>query len=293
MASASGLALLESGERDPLRATTFGTGQLMQDAIAQGARRLVIGLGGSATNDGGMGIARAFGYRFWDDSDASIETPDRLPSLERIERPERLPEIEVLVLADVTNPLLGPRGATAIYGPQKGVTADTAGLLESALECLADRVARDVGEDPREAPGAGAAGGCAYGLLAFLGAQVVSGFDYICERVGLESAVERGDVVITGEGRMDGQTLSGKGPAGVADRARRRGKVVAAVCGAVDDAAESALREVFGHLAVMTREVGESAAMNAPAESLRETARRLGADLLGEAARVAGKDPGP
>jgi glycerate kinase len=252
MASASGLALLEVSERDPLLATTLGTGKLIQDALTQGAKRIVIGLGGSATNDGGTGIARAFGYRFLDASGAELTLPQEMARLETILPPETLPELECVILADVTNPLLGPDGATAVYGPQKGVTEETHELLESGLECLADVVARDLGCDAREMPGAGAAGGCAYGLMSFLGAQLVPGFDYVSEQMGIETAIASADWVITGEGRMDFQTLSGKGPIGVAALAKAHGKLVVAICGDIEPEARPALEERFTKLMALT-----------------------------------------
>ena len=276
MAAASGLALLSPEERDPLRATTYGTGLVMRDALKRGAGRVVVGVGGSATNDGGLGLARAFGHRFSDACGNEIRVPEDLPNLVRVACPDHLPEVEVTVLADVTNPLLGPNGATAVYGHQKGVTEVSAPVLEQGLEGLAEVVARDLGTNQGEAPGAGAAGGLAFGLMSFLGASVVSGFDYVSRRVGLEDSVSEADVVVTGEGRMDRQTLSGKGPAGVAALARKHGKRVAALCGAVDPAAAAVLREAFPVMAVMAEEVGEREALSSPGKSLWETSRRLG-----------------
>ena len=275
MASASGLALLNEDERDPLRATTLGTGQLMQAALAQGAKRLVLGLGGSATNDGGIGIARAFGFRFLDESGADVRWPQDLIHLDRIIPPESPVELECIVLADVTNPLLGPEGATAIYGPQKGVTDATHGLLESALEHLAEIVARDLGCDERDAPGAGAAGGCAFGLISFLGAQLVPGFEYVSEQIGIERAIASADWVITGEGRMDFQTLSGKGPVGVADLARAHGKPVHAVCGDIEREARPALAEKFTTLLALTDEFTVEEAMANPELAIEEMTAKL------------------
>ncbi len=276
MASASGLALLEAAELDPERATTFGTGQLMRAALADGAKRLVIGLGGSATNDGGSGLARALGYQFLDGEGAELVWPMDLVRLAEIRPPAQAPSFECLVLADVTNPLLGPDGATAVYGPQKGVTAKSFEHLEAALTRLADVAARDLGLDCRGVAGAGAAGGCAFGLVSFVGARIVPGFDYVSECTGLEEAIGEADLVITGEGRMDSQTLSGKGPHGVARLAGKHGKPVAALCGSVEEKARPVLIETFGCLRALTDDVSPSEAMERPGESLVQSSRRLG-----------------
>ncbi len=279
MAQASGLALLQPEEQDPFQATTYGTGVLMKAAVDHGAQTLVIGLGGSATNDGGMGLARAWGYQFLDAAGEALEAPGQLSRLEHIVTPEEMPPFRIRILADVTNPLLGPDGATAVYGPQKGVTEATAPELEAALERLADVVARDLGVDHRETPGAGAAGGCAFGLLSFFDAEIVPGFDEICARIGLEALVAEADWVVTGEGRMDMQTLSGKGPHGVAQLAARHGKPVGAICGAIVPEARAALNDVFRPLVALTDLVGEEAAMRAPAEALRGASPQLLRDL--------------
>lgn len=278
MAAASGLALLTEEERDPLRATTFGTGQMIRAAVTeQMAARVVIGLGGSATNDGGMGLARALGYRFLDVSGEDLVHPAELVRLESIQSPQSSGSWECTVLADVTNPLLGPDGAIAIYGPQKGVTGASAPILEVALERLAEVVERDLGKDLRDLPGAGAAGGCAFGLMAFCGANLVPGFDYISDCLDLEAAIAGADMVVTGEGRMDRQTLSGKGPAGVAALAEKHGKPVAALCGAVEESARGDLEAVFPFLRSLSEEAGAEEAMERPAETLSQVSRQLGA----------------
>ena len=243
MSAASGLAQVLDLPLDPRRATTRGTGQMLADALARGARRLLIGIGGSATNDGGAGMAAALGHRFLDADGRDIDPlPANFARLSIIEAaPLDLPPMQVA--CDVDNVLLGPRGATAVYGPQKGVR--DAAFFEDGLGHLADLVRRDLGRDCREIPGAGAAGGLGWGLMVFCNAQLTSGFDLVAGHIGLEERIARADLVLTGEGRLDAQTLCGKGPVGVAQMARRLGKPVVAYAGAVEDS--PALRACFDH----------------------------------------------
>ncbi len=248
MSEASGLARVVAGERDLWRATTLGTGELMAHAIRESkVSRLIIGIGGSATNDGGVGMAAALGHKFLDAAGEEIELcPAGLLKLARIVSPSaKTPP--VMVACDVRNPLLGDRGATAIYGPQKGLVTADRPRLEEGLKRLAD-VTRDcLGHDFRDAPGAGAAGGLGFGLLSFCQAQLEPGFDLVSDLIQLDQAVADSDLVLTGEGSLDGQTLEGKGPAGVALLAKKHGKFVAAFAGrvAVDPGAEQGLRDLF------------------------------------------------
>jgi glycerate kinase len=244
LSAASGLSLLSDNERDPLRASTFGTGELISDALRRGAHRILLGLGGSATNDAGAGMAAALGFEFLTSDGDDIEPiPANFLAMIRVIPPENLVLPEVIALSDVTNPLLGPRGATRIFGPQKGATGMTLETLEAGLEHLADMVAEELGCDFRTVPGAGAAGGAGFGALSFLGAKIQPGFETIALALGLERAICESQLVITGEGRIDAQTLDGKGPAGVAALAHRHGRRVIAFCGRADHAtgAEDAL----------------------------------------------------
>jgi glycerate kinase len=249
MSAASGLWRVQAHERDILRASTFGTGELMLDAWRRGARKILVGLGGSATNDGGMGAAAACGFEFLDATGALLEPiPLQLARLTHIRRPisfatAEMDAPEVVGMCDVENPLLGPRGATRTYGPQKGADGQTLVWLEEGLTRLADVVASDLGNDFRAVPGAGAAGGMGFGLMSFWGAQVRSGFTTIAEAIDLETIVAQSDLVVTGEGSMDAQTLEGKGPAGVAVLARKLGKRVIAFAGCMSD--EALLRQIF------------------------------------------------
>ena len=280
MASASGLAMLDRDKLDPGKANTFGTGQLMRAALDAGAKRLVIGLGGSATNDGGFGMARAFGYQFLDERGDSLSSPIDLIHLDRILRPlaGKL-QVACLILVDVTAPLLGPQGATAVFGPQKGTNTDTSVQLEAGLQRLADVAARDLGVDHRNTPGAGAAGGLGFGLLTFCNGEIVPGFDHICKRIGLDAAAQKADWVITGEGSMDSQTLSGKGPHGVAKLAQSYGKPVAAIAGHVPSEDRGKLVEALPHLFALTDHFTTEEAMAEPARALEQVAQKLGRQL--------------
>ena len=242
MSSASGLAIVQDIELNPIKASTLGTGILLRSALEKGARRILIGIGGSATNDGGLGVAIALGYTFQKEGRPFTPSLETILEADGIAKPATpLPSFELIVACDVDNPLLGPRGATRVYGPQKGVR-DFA-WFEQRLEHLAALARRDLGVDPRDVPGAGAAGGLGFGLMAFVGGRLVSGFDMVSTQVGLEARVDAADLVITGEGRLDEQSLQGKGPVGVARLARRLGKKVVGVAGSVDDSA--ALRAQF------------------------------------------------
>ncbi len=269
MSAASGLWRIPPERRDLLRASTFGTGELMEDAIKRGARKILLGLGGSATNDGGVGAAAALGYRFVDHRGQALEPcPHSFSKVRRIVRPARkFPE--VVAMCDVENPLLGPRGATYTYGPQKGGDALTLSRLEESLAHLANIVALRGAGDFRETPGAGSAGGFGFGALSFFGARLCSGFEAVSEALGLPEAIASSDLVITGEGCMDRQTLEGKGPAGVALLARRCSKPVIAFAGHVRDS--QAINALFDGVFVIKDEHMPLAVALRDAESLLES----------------------
>ena len=231
MSEASGLWRLAPNERDPLRANTFGTGEMLLDAMRRGVREIIIGLGGSATNDGGIGLARALGFRF---VDADGSETSNLLKVNRVIWPNELSLPRIVAAVDVRNPLCGERGATRVFGPQKGVTAEQVEVLDRALAHLAELTRGDLAKRP----GAGAAGGLGFGLTSFCGAELRSGFEVVAERIGLRDAIAAHDVVVTGEGRLDAQTLEGKAPAGVAKLARAEGKRVFAIVGAVTGGSE-------------------------------------------------------
>jgi len=239
MAEASGLWRLTMEERAPLRAHTFGTGQLIRDAAERGARKILVGLGGSATTDGGAGMAAALGYDLLtSDGDDLGPYPGDLIALERIENFNAIELPEIIAACDVQNPLLGERGAARVFAPQKGADEKTIVHLEASMKQLAEIVTESLGSDFKDAQGAGAAGGIGFGLMSFCHAKVRSGFELLAETIALEQKIIDSDLVITGEGRLDAQTLEGKGPAGVAQLARKHGKPVIAFGGGVDEAAE-------------------------------------------------------
>jgi glycerate kinase len=235
MARASGLALIAAGRRDPVRATTYGTGQLMLAALEAGVERLLVCLGGSATNDGGVGMAMALGGRFLDATGRDISRGGgALPALARIDLGAvhaRWRAVEVIGVTDVDNPLCGPTGASAVFGPQKGADPDDVWELDRALAHLAAVAARDLGADRSREPGAGAAGGLGFGLLAFLGARLRPGIEVVMEAVGLSERLRDADLVITGEGSLDQQSLHGKVPAGVLRAAEEAHVPAAILCG--------------------------------------------------------------
>lgn len=236
MARASGIELLSRDRLDPLQATTYGTGELVAVAFARGARKIWLAIGGSATVDGGTGVARALGWRFLDRAGADVASGGE--GMERIHRivvpdEQRFTDVSVEVLCDVDHPLLGPSGAARVFGPQKGATPEMVERLEAGLANLADVIERDLGRDVRSLAGAGAAGGLGAGAVAFLDATLVSGVQAVMDAVGLDDALRGADWVITGEGRLDEQSLHGKVVSGVATRARRLRCSVAVVAGTV------------------------------------------------------------
>jgi glycerate kinase len=239
MARASGLALLAESRRDPSRTTTYGTGELLVAAARERPRRVLVCIGGSATNDAGAGLAQAVGIRLLDDD--GEELPAGGAALRRLARIDArgvdpvLRGLDVVVACDVDNPLTGPRGASAVYGPQKGATPAQVQALDQALGHFAAVVHRDLGIDVRDIPGAGAAGGLGAGLVAFLGARVRPGFEVVAEALGLARRLEAADVAVTGEGRYDRQSERGKAPAGVLRMAREAACRTVLVAGQIED----------------------------------------------------------
>ncbi|MEU1278650.1 glycerate kinase [Streptomyces sp. NPDC005805] len=231
MAEASGLQRLPDGVFAPLTATTYGTGELLRAALDAGARTIVFGVGGSATNDGGAGMLAALGARLLD-ADGEPVPPGggglrELATADLSGIDARFRDVDLVLASDVDNPLTGPKGAPAVYGPQKGASEDDVAVLDEALAHYASLL----GPEPADAPGAGAAGGIGYGALVALGARFRPGIEVMLDVLGFEAALDRATLVITGEGSLDEQTLHGKAPAGVAAAARARGIEVVAVCG--------------------------------------------------------------
>ena len=280
MSEAAGMRRLSEKERDPVRASTFGVGQMLLDATKRGANEIIIGLGGSATNDGGVGMARALGFRFFQqEQEQQLKgAVNELVRLNRIEAPKNLELPKIVAAVDVRSPLLGNNGATRVFGPQKGASKNDLEILECALNRLADVVAEQFGFDYRDEPGAGAAGGLGFGLMSFCGAKIRRGFDVVAEAVGLESKIKDADVVITGEGSLDRQTLEGKTPGGVARLARKFGKAVFAIVGRASK--DRRVREMFdGVYENARRGMSQEENMKHAAELLRENARELAKTL--------------
>ncbi|MEU0937904.1 glycerate kinase [Embleya sp. NPDC005971] len=279
LAQSSGLALLPDGPA-PLTADTAGVGELIARALELGCTRIVLGLGGSASTDGGSGLARALGVRLLDAAGAELPPGGAaLLRLDRIERGDlaaRLAGVEVVIASDVDNPLLGPKGAAAVYGPQKGATSEDVRVLDAALARWAEVVAPEL----TEVPGAGAAGGAGYGALAFLGARVRPGIAVLLELLGFDELLDGARLVVTGEGSLDRQTLHGKAPAGVAAAARARGVPVAVVCGRVE--LSGVQLDAAGIVAAYAlADLGPDSMTNA-GELAEHAGELLAKDLLGE-----------
>jgi glycerate 2-kinase len=249
IATASGIRLLSKGELNPLKATTFGTGQLISKALDLGITKIILGVGGSATVDGGAGILQALGAQFIDENGKLVNpqpknfTKIRDINLDQLE--ERLSNIEIIVLCDVKNPLLGRNGAASVFAPQKGAGMEEVQLLETALSHFNNLILEKKGKNLSQLEYGGAAGGTSAGLYAFADGKLVSGIDYFLELTSFEKELYGTDLLITGEGSIDNQTLEGKGPAGVARMAKARGISVVGIAGKIPLHIDSKLRDSF------------------------------------------------
>ncbi len=239
MASASGLPLVPPEKKNPLITTTYGTGQLIKAALDYGCRMMIIGIGGSATNDGGAGMVQALGVHLLDSNNQEIgfggAELSHLKWIDLSEIDQRIKETKFLVASDVQNPLCGPTGASSIYGPQKGATSEMIKILDDALSHFADVIKRDLGKDIKDIPGAGAAGGLGAGLIAFLDAELHPGIDIVIDAVQLEQKIRDADLVITGEGEINRSTIYGKTPIGVAKVAKKYHIPVVSVSALIDE----------------------------------------------------------
>ncbi|MET0857516.1 MAG: glycerate kinase [Telluria sp.] len=284
MAAASGLELVPPAERNPLITTSFGTGELIRCALDAGARRFILGVGGSATNDGGAGMLQALGVRLLDGQGAELGPGGgqlaRLAGIDVGQLDGRIDESVFEIACDVSNPLVGPQGASAIFGPQKGASAEMVQELDANLRHFADIIQRDLGQDVADVAGAGAGGGIAAAMMVFLGGRLRPGSEIVTDAVGLDAAVRDADLVITGEGRIDSQSVQGKTPVGVARVARRHGKPVIGVggCLAADASAvhSHGIDAVFG---AVSRPCTVREALDAAAVNLRSAARNIAATL--------------
>lgn len=242
MAAASGLPLVPEKKRDPSITTTYGTGELILAALDEGCKKIIIGIGGSATNDGGAGMAQALGYRFLDEQGKDLPLGGaalkHLAEIDSSAKDPRISDLTVIAACDVTNPLIGPDGASAVYGLQKGATPEMVKELDEALSIFAQVIKKELGMEVADLPGSGAAGGLGAGLVTFLQARLEPGVKIISEAVALRDKMTGTDLVITGEGRIDGQTVKGKTPIGVARVAKTREIPVLAVAGSIGSGAE-------------------------------------------------------
>lgn len=247
MASAAGITLVPDSEKNPLLATSYGVGEMINDAIQRGCRNFIIGIGGSVTNDGGIGMLKALGVRFLDENDEDAgEGGQALAKVARIDVSGMNPllkECHIQVACDVNNPLCGENGSTYVYGPQKGVTEDMKKTLDEAMAHFARVTSETLENDYMNIPGAGAAGGLGYAFLAYTGAALTPGIELILDAVGLEEELSSADVVVTGEGRLDFQTAMGKAPVGVARLAKKYNAKVIAFAGSVTKEATACNKE--------------------------------------------------
>jgi glycerate kinase len=291
MASASGLWLVPPALRDPLRATTRGTGQLLLAALKAGARRVIVGIGGSATNDGGAGLGQALGFRLLDTHGRELEPGggelDRLARIERTDQVAVLGSATIAVACDVTNPLCGPQGASAVYGPQKGATPEVVERLDRNLGHFADIVARDLDVAVRHIPGSGAAGGLGGGLVAFAGGRLEGGVNLVIEAVNLRERLHAADLCLTGEGALDGQSAFGKTAVGVARLAHSLRCPTLAIAGSIGPGAEAVLEQgVDAYFSICPGPVHIDEAIEKASELLENaTAQAVRAFLAGRNAR--------
>ncbi|MCI6654115.1 MAG: glycerate kinase [Clostridium sp.] len=237
MASAAGLTLVD--EKNPMLATTFGVGEMIADAVKRGCENIIIGIGGSATNDGGIGMLKALGYQFLDENGKDVG--DGAAALGKVQKildnkaDTRLSKVNFMVACDVDNPLCGKNGATYIFGVQKGVTEEMKPVIDSAMKCFADKTKEKLGISCENVPGAGAAGGLGFAFLSYLNAKLVPGVKLVMQAADIEEKIKKADIVVTGEGRLDSQTVMGKAPIGVARLAKKYNKKVIAFAGSVSE----------------------------------------------------------
>ena len=239
MAQASGLPLLSKHERNPLLTSTYGTGEMILDAARKGCRRFLIGIGGSATNDGGTGMLEALGFTFTDKDGARMlglcgKSAKDIYGIDSSTVPQEILDSEFIIACDVDTPFCGPEGASAVFGPQKGATPEMVSELEEGMQNLNAVISRKYGTDLSSVPGSGAAGGLGGAFLACLGAELKRGIDMVLDSIGFDSIVRDASLVVTGEGKLDGQTLQGKVISGIAARANALGVPVIAIAGIVD-----------------------------------------------------------
>ncbi len=280
MADASGLRLLKHDELNPLQASSYGTGELMKLALDKGVTKIIIAMGGSATVDAGCGILSALGVKFLNKEEQKLLKPESLIELHKIDVTEidkRILHCEIVVLCDVDNKLLGDNGSAAVFGPQKGATIEAVKKLEVSLAKLASVTFQQTKKDISSIKYGGTAGGAAAGLFAFINAKPVNGIAYFLQFINFEQALQRSDIVITGEGCIDKQTLQGKGPFGVALRAKEKGIPVIGIAGKVPLKPDKELQKYFDVLIPIGNEPFDTTtALQLTADNLRRTSMELG-----------------
>ena len=280
MAAASGLPLVPKEKRDPRVTTTYGTGELIKAALAEGLAKIIIGIGGSATNDGGTGMARALGVRFLDAAGQEVAAGGgslaEICQIDTTGLDPRLKNTEIVVACDVDNPLCGTRGASAVFGPQKGATPEMVQQLDAGLAKYASCARQATGRDVAEKAGAGAAGGLGAGLMFFTPAQLKPGVEIVLDAVGFSDIVRDADFVITGEGRTDFQTAFGKAPVGVAKVAKTHGAPVFCISGGLGDGADDVLAQgIDAVMSICDRPLSLEECMAAGAQLIEPAAARL------------------
>lgn len=281
MADASGLRLLKKEQLNPLKTSSFGTGELIKSALDEGVNRIIIAMGGSATVDGGCGILSALGIAFLDDAGNTLKpSPENLAKMAKIDASaldKRVNDCEIVILCDVNNKLLGPEGAANVFGPQKGASAENVPFLDSFLANFAKISARQTGKNMADIKHGGAAGGATAGLHTWLNARLVNGIEYFLKLTLFDDALQHADLVITGEGSIDRQTLQGKGPYGVALQAKQKGIPVIGIAGKVPLEHDNDLAEYFDGLFSINSEPGDiAAAMANTKANLMRTSIALG-----------------
>lgn len=282
MASAAGITLISKEERNPLLASTYGVGEMISDAMENGCRHFLIGIGGSATNDGGIGMLKALGYQFTDAEGKDVGEGGR--ALEKVCHVDAsrvhplLKECSFRIACDVKNPLCGESGATFVFGPQKGVTEEMKSVLDAGMRHYAEAVAAFVGKDYSNEPGSGAAGGLGFAFAAVLGATLTPGIELVMEVTGIEKELRDADIVVTGEGRLDSQTAMGKAPVGVAKLAKKYGAKVIAFAGCILPGAEACNEAgIDGYFSILNEVVTLEEAMDVTtaSQNLRSTVEQV------------------
>lgn len=279
MAKAAGLPLVPEHLRDPRRTTTFGVGELMREALDRGCREMLLCLGGSATNDGAMGALSALGARFYDENDELLGAIGadmcRVAKVDLSGLDARLMGTQIHIACDVTNPLCGALGAAAVFGPQKGADSYAVAELDAGLVRYADAIASAVGRDLRNAPGAGAAGGMAFGLMSVLSAEPQMGAELVLASQGAKAALRGAELAITGEGRCDGQTAAGKGPAAFCMMAKKEGAVTVSLCGSIGSGADNSSADALFCIQQGAVSLAEAMEQENAARNIAKTAEQV------------------